>query len=186
MAGAREEHQVKRKNKKTREKKKKRSTKKKRTKNEGATRAYITGRGSKEKETGPIVIAIPKGRMFLRCMPFHADPQPNPNDSHPTVRSCVHSFASRPSNGATGCTTVHLPLLFACRHTYTTSTTVPLLYQQHRKRLLTTGQPSATGYHTVYEKCPTRRGKKGTPSFLNLLNHSRPLCGRTVILGAVL
>ena len=124
--------------------------------------------------------------MFLRCMPFHADPQPNPNDSHPTVRSCVHSFASRPSNGATGCTTVHLPLLFACRHTYTTSTTVPLLYQQHRKRLLTTGQPSATGYHTVYEKCPTRRGKRGTPSFLNLLNHSRPPRGRTVILGAVL
>ncbi|OAD60274.1 hypothetical protein WN48_06124 [Eufriesea mexicana] len=69
-------------------KKRKRGTKSRsqEPRDEGATRAYISKeKEHAEKETRPIVIAIPKGRMFLRrCVPSHADPQANPNDSHPT------------------------------------------------------------------------------------------------------
>lgn len=56
---------------------------------------------TRRRETRPIVIAIPTGGMFLRCA-VSCRPATKPERTHPTVRS-------RPSNGATGCTTFHLP-----------------------------------------------------------------------------
>lgn len=53
------------------------------------------------RETRPIVIAIPTGEMFLQCA-VSCRPATKPERTHPTVRS-------RPGNGATGCTTFHLP-----------------------------------------------------------------------------
>lgn len=59
--------------------------------------AYVYTR----RETRPIVIAIPTGEMFLQYA-VSCRPATKPEQTHPTVRS-------RPSNGATGCTTFHLP-----------------------------------------------------------------------------
>lgn len=54
------------------------------------------------RETRPIVIAIPTGEMFLQCA-VSCRPATKPE------RGLILLFALVPSDGATGCTTFHLP-----------------------------------------------------------------------------
>lgn len=126
---------------------------------EGATRAYI----SKEKETRPIVIAIPKGRMFLRrCVPSHADPQANPNHSHPTV-----PFLSSQQRSNRLHNLPPAPLVCRGHHTYTTPPPwLPFCRAAPNPGpLAVTTRETATVRvrylgSTVYEKCSTCLSKR--------------------------
>lgn len=107
------------------------------------------------RETRPIVIAIPTGGMFLRCAVSYR-PATKPERTHPTVRS-------RPSNGATGCTTFHLP---SCLPPYIHTTYIRAAHgctffvpeRLNEKRGRERERKSMLNYtgSTVYEKCSTR------------------------------